>query len=225
MSTPASATTAVWDNAWGSAPGGGSTHLSRSGARIPVQDLVAEARTGSLEAFETLYRTHHPGIYAFIRSQVREAELAADLTQQTFVRAWEALPRLRASGAFRGWLHRIAANLVRDEAKSGRARLEVSVTALTVDEDDPPVEFVSAKTTETIAVENELRSEVRSALGRLSPEQRAVVVMHHLEGMSVTEIAWALGVPPGTVMSRLARARETLRQRLARYVEVDNEVP
>ncbi len=194
MLTPASATTAVWENAWGGAPEGVSTHFSRSGARIPVQDLVAEARTGSLEAFEALYRTHQAGIYAFIRSQVREAELASDLTQQTFVRAWEGLPRFRASGAFRGWLHRIAANLVRDEAKSGRARLEVSVSALTGDEDDPPIEFVSAKTTEMIAVENELRSQVRIALNRLSADQRAVVVMHHLEGMSVTEIARALDV-------------------------------
>ena len=192
MSTPTGAITVAWNHAWGGAAERRSTDLSRSGAHVPVQDLVAEARTGSLEAFETLYRTHQAGIYAFIRSQVREADLAADLTQQTFVRAWEALPRLRASGAFRGWLHRIAANLVRDEAKSGRARLEVSVSALTENEDDPPVEFVSAKTTEMIAVENELRSEVRAALNRLSPEQRAVVVMHHLEGMSVAEIAGRL---------------------------------
>src|SRR5512136_237393 len=93
--------------------------------RSQVQALVVRAQTGSLEAFEALYRAHQSGIYSFILSQVREAELAADLTQQAFVRAWEGLPRLREAGAFRGWLHQIAANLVRDEVKSGRARLEV----------------------------------------------------------------------------------------------------
>jgi len=189
-----------------------------------LHDLVAEAQTGSVEAFEALYRAHQSGIYTFIRSQVREAELAADLTQQTFVRAWEALPRLRALGAFRGWLHRIAANLVRDEVKSGRARLEVTVTSLAGDDDEAEIEFPAADTAETVVVANELRDQVRAALAHLPAEQRAAVVMHHLEGLSVTEIAHALGVRPGTVMSRLARAREALRRRLARYVEVEDDL-
>ncbi len=189
-----------------------------------VQELVARAQTGSLEAFEALYRAHQSGIYTFIRSQVREPELAADLTQQTFVRAWEGLARLREAGAFRGWLHQIAANLVRDEVKSGRARLEVTVSSLTAEEDDPEIEFPSAEEAETTALRNELRGHVRQALAQLPAEQRAVVVMHHLEDLPVAEIARALGVRPGTVMSRLARAREALRKRLARYVEVEDEV-
>jgi RNA polymerase sigma-70 factor (ECF subfamily) len=193
--------------------------------REEVQELVVRAREGDADAFEVLYRRHQAGIYTFVLSQVREAELAADLTQQTFVRAWEALPRLRKSGAFRGWLHRIAGNLVRDEVKSGRARLETTETELAAGDDGPGLEASagSAEGPEDAVLSGELRQQVWAALGELSVEQRAAVVMHHLEGMSVDEIAGAAGVRPGTVMSRLARAREALRKRLSGYVEASDD--
>jgi RNA polymerase sigma-70 factor (ECF subfamily) len=188
-----------------------------------LQSLVTEARAGDVGAFEALYRRHHMGIFTFVHSQIRDRELAADLTQQTFVRAWESLARLRQAGAFRGWLHRIAANLVRDEVKSGRARLEVSASSL--GDADPlvtaadPADDLSA---EALAAKD-LQRAVRDAIASLPAQQRAVVVMHHLEGAPVSEIAGALGVRPGTVMSRLARAREALRKQLAPYVEADDD--
>ena len=185
-----------------------------------LTDLVARARAGDVAAFEALYQGHQAGIYSYIRSQVREAELAADLTQQTFVRAWQSLKRLRAEGAFRGWLHRIAANLVRDEVKSGRARLEIAASAFP---DDLLVAPDPGPDPEETALGRELRAAVWAALDTLSPEHRAAVVMHHLEGMPVEEIARALRVRPGTVMSRLARARAALRVQLASYVEASDD--
>jgi RNA polymerase sigma-70 factor (ECF subfamily) len=184
-------------------------------------EAVRRAQSGSVEAFEDLYRAHQAGIYTFIRSQVREPELAADLAQQTFVRAWESLPRLREAGAFRGWLHRIAANLVRDEVKSGRARLEVVASVL---EDSDLAEMAGSDEDALVrtVVAAELKQQVQAALGALPAEQRQAVVMHHLEGMPVAEIAQAMGVRPGTVMSRLARAREALKSRLSRYVEAED---
>ena len=192
--------------------------------RDEVQELVVRARSGDEEAFGALYRQHQAGIYTFIRGQVREVELAADLTQDTFVRAWESLPRLRQDGAFRGWLYRIAANLVRDEVKSGRARLEVTESRLAgedgsrlpdpVGKDDVPEEMLAS---------GEIKEKVRRALDTLPAEQRAAVVMHHMEGMGMSEIAEAMGVRPGTVMSRLARAREALRKQLSSYVEGSDE--
>jgi RNA polymerase sigma-70 factor (ECF subfamily) len=184
-------------------------------------EAVRRAQSGSVEAFEDLYRAHQAGIYTFIRSQVREPELAADLAQQTFVRAWESLPRLREAGAFRGWLHRIAANLVRDEVKSGRARLEVVASVL----DDSDLAEMAGSDEDALVrtvVAAELKQQVQAALGALPAEQRQAVVMHHLEGMPVAEIAQAMGVRPGTVMSRLARAREALKSRLSRYVEAED---
>ena len=190
------------------------------GDESELADLVARARAGDVAAFEALYHGHQAGIYTYIRSQVREAELAADLTQQTFVRAWQSLKRLRAEGAFRGWLHRIAANLVRDEVKSGRARLEITASAFP---EDPLIAPDPGPDPEQIALDGELRTAVRAALDTLSPEQRAAVVMHHLEGMPVHEIARAQGVRPGTVMSRLARARAALRTQLSSYVEASDD--
>lgn len=193
--------------------------------RDEVRELAARARAGEVGAFEALYQMHQAGIYTFIRSQVREAELAADLTQDTFVRAWESLPRLREAGAFVGWLHRIAGNLVRDEVKSGRARLEVRESTLAGDGDGPAREMPTEEGSgpEGALLSGEMRQEVRRALEELPVEQRAVVVMHHMEGMGVNEIAKAMGVRPGTVMSRLARAREALRGKLSRYVEESDE--
>ncbi len=182
-----------------------------------MHDLVARARSGSLEAFGDLYQAHQAGIYTFIRGQVRDPELAADLTQQTFVRAWESLSRLREVAAFRGWLHRIAMNLIRDEAKSGRARLEVVESAL--EEYDLTEVAGDADPSADAVINRDLAAHVRQALVGLPEEQRQVVIMHHLEGLGVAEIARAQGVRPGTVMSRLSRAREALRKRLGRYVE------
>jgi RNA polymerase sigma-70 factor (ECF subfamily) len=178
-------------------------------------DLVARARAGDAGAFEALFRSLQAGIYSFIRGQVREAELAADLTQQTFVRAWESLPRLRQEGAFVGWLHRIASNLVRDEVKSGHARLEVAASDVL---GDPPGVDLAPGPEEQV-VSQGLRTAVWEALDGLPAEQRSAVIMHHMEGMSVTEIAQAMKCRPGTVMSRLARAREALRRKLSSYVE------
>jgi len=174
-----------------------------------------------MAAFEELYRSHQAGIFTFIRSQVRHREIAADLTQETFVRAWESLPRLRKPGAFRGWLHRIAANLVRDEVKSGRSRLEVTESTLLGDAETPRQDAPAPESDgpEQRLVNGELSRHVWSALEELSEEHRAAVVMHHMEGMSVEEIAQVMGVRPGTIMSRLSRAREALRHRLSRYVE------
>ncbi len=190
-----------------------------------LEDLVARAQSGEAAAFEELYDRHQAGIYTFLRSQVRDPELAADLTQDTFVRAWESLPRLRKAGAFLGWLHRIAVNLVRDQAKSGRARLETVEGAPENGEDGRIASQPGAEQDrpEERALSGEMRDEIWRALEMLSAEQRMVTVMHHMESMSVDEIARALGVRPGTVMSRLARARAALREQLSQYVEGTDE--
>jgi len=187
-----------------------------NGNGADLVSLVERARRGDINAFEALYRECQAGVYSFIRGQVGKADLAADLTQQTFIKAWESLPRLREAGAFLGWLHRIAANLVKDEVKSGHARLEVAASEMP---DNPIMIRSSSPGPEATLADEELRAAVWAALGELSAEQRATVVMHHMEGMSVAEIAQAAGVRPGTVMSRLARAREALRKRLSAFVE------
>jgi RNA polymerase sigma-70 factor (ECF subfamily) len=141
------------------------------------------------------------------------------------VRAWQSLRRLRQPRAFLGWLHRIAANLVRDQVKSGRARLEVLQSALAGDGDGPAPELTRRQGGQAWAgsASAEVKAAIWQALDELSADQRAAVVMHHMEEMSVSEIARVAGVRPGTIMSRLARAREALRKRLAPLVEAEDD--
>jgi len=180
-------------------------------ARPPDETaLVERARSGDAEAFGALYEQRRAQIYTFLRYLVRDREEAADLTQQVFVRAWDGLPRLRKPEVFGAWLHRIARNLARDRAKSARVRMEEPLP----DED----ETVGAGDAGSGLLEKEMRRQVRDAVAALPEIHRGAVVMHHVEGLSVNEIAQALGVSPGTVMSRLARAREALRERLGPYL-------
>lgn len=187
----------------------------------PDAALVEEAKRGDQRAFAVLYRRHQKPVYSLIRHLTGDEEVAADLTQDTFVRAWHALPRLRATQAFAGWLRIIATNLVRD--KSRRRRPESTITENT-SENGP--EFDVADEGPHLHDQYATRMQqqrIREAVLRLPEPQRAVIVMHHLEDIPVAEIAASLSIPLGTVLSRLARGREALRRRLGPYVEQERE--
>jgi RNA polymerase sigma-70 factor (ECF subfamily) len=177
--------------------------------------LVSRAREGDVEAFAGLFRATHRRIYNFIRSMVTNSEDAADLTQKTYVRAWGALRSLRSDEAFLVWLHRIALNVVRDSRKRIERPTE-SLDAPVGDEESPPALQIpdwSLGPGEMMLTTDTQRF-VRRAVERLPEIHRTVVTMHHLGGMEITAIAETLGISPGTVLSRLARAREALRRML-----------
>jgi RNA polymerase sigma-70 factor (ECF subfamily) len=178
---------------------------------IPDTELVERARSGDVRAFEELYRRHGARVYSLARRLTGSQDDAADVTQHTFVKAWGRLKSLRSPEAFAGWLHRIALNAVRDRAKRPQ---EVPIA--------DAAEASLGEATEDAADEasrGELRRKVEAAVQSLPEKHREVVVMHHVEGLDVMEVAEALGVPKGTVLSRLARARDTLRRKLSSYVE------
>lgn len=177
--------------------------------------LVLRAREGDVDAFGELFRVTHRRIYNFVRSMATNPEDAADLTQKTYVRAWGALKSLRSDGAFLVWLHRIALNVVRDSRK--RIERPTELLDATVDGEESPAALEipdwSLGPGEMVLSEDAQKF-VRRAVERLPEIHRTVVAMHHLEGMEVTVIAETLGISPGTVLSRLARAREALRRTL-----------
>ena len=180
---------------------------------------VAKAKAGDRAAFEQLYRATAKRIYNFIRAHVRNEDMAADLTQETYVRAWRSMRRLEADGAFPTWLHRIALNLVRDWSRKRR----IPETQPEITEEDD-VERLTAvpdwtQNPERVTLSLETEEMVREAISALPEGFRDVVVMHYLQGMPVQDISAVLEVPVGTVLSRLSRARENLRNRLKRYVE------
>jgi RNA polymerase sigma-70 factor (ECF subfamily) len=176
--------------------------------------VVKAAQAGDRGAYERLYRAHKDAVYSLAMHFLRDGDAAADVTQETFVRAWAQLPRLREASAFGGWVRTMAMNLVRDHYRRGRDS-EPLDEAMPVASGDAGPDEESLRRAQDRAV--------RDAVLGLPEHQRIPVVMHYLEGRPVAEVADILGVPRNTVISRLARGREALRRRLGPYIDQAGE--
>ncbi|MFP3905161.1 MAG: RNA polymerase sigma factor [Armatimonadota bacterium] len=177
--------------------------------------LVARAQNGDRKAFGRLFSQYVRLIYSIIRYMVRDEDVAEDLTQDVFVRAWDALPELDEPKAFGGWLRVIATNITRDYI---RAKKETE--PLEGDDEDPPRQWAADTPGPATQIDRQqMQQRVAEAILRLSEHQRTVVTMHHLEQKPVADIAQELDIPVGTVLSRLARGRDVLKRMLAPYVE------
>ncbi len=187
----------------------------------PQVEWVRRARAGDLDAFERLFSHYQRGIYNLIYQMVRSEQDAADLTQDVFVRVWKSLPRLEAVEAFPSWVYRIAGNLARNWIRDHtRVRTESLDQPIGNDEDRGPREIADSRPDPAGQLQTQSTQDaVRRAIMGLSEDHRTVVTLHHLEGLSVEEISGIMGCSVGTVKSRLSRAREHLRRKLAGYVE------
>jgi RNA polymerase sigma-70 factor (ECF subfamily) len=163
-------------------------------------ELVERARAGDREAFASLAAASVDRCYGLAYSILRDSHRAQDATQQALLGAWRDLPRLRDASRFDAWLHRLVVNACYLEARSER-RWSARVRMLPV---EPAVDADVARA--VVA-----RDELEGAFRGLTPEHRAVVVMHHQLGYPLTEIAAALGIPVGTARSRLHYAVRQLR--------------
>lgn len=175
---------------------------------------MAEAAAGSREAFDELVRRHQARIFNLARALVGEDAEAEDLAQDTFVRAWRAIRRFRGESAFRTWLYRVAINVIRSHL-AARSRKQIVWGWWRRDargEGTMPREAVDPADLEDDAMRREI---IDRALAALPADQRVAVTLRDVEGLDYREIAAALGVPIGTVMSRISRARGRLRPSLA----------
>ena len=188
---------------------------------LPVADWVRRAQEGDVRAFEQLFQQYHRGIYNTIYQMTRNEADAADLTQEVFVRAYRALPRLQTPEAFSSWLYRIAVNLSRNWLRDrGRVRIESLELPGDDGEEGNTREIADPTGDPSVLVQTQdLQERVQKAVAGLSPDHRTVVTLHHLQGMPVEEIARVMGCSIGTVKSRLSRARDHLKRKLAGYVE------
>ncbi len=182
--------------------------------------LVERSRQGDHGAFRQLFEAYSPFVYRLVYRMVGSPDDAADLTQDVFVRAYERLHTLKDGQAFHAWITRLAVNVTHDKARRKQ------LNTLSLDAPPPGCEEgsewqIAADTPDHDAgmLSAELAARVQQALLTLSPDHRAVVILHHLEGMAVEEIANTVGVPTGTVKSRLARARAELKRKLEGYFE------
>jgi RNA polymerase sigma-70 factor (ECF subfamily) len=185
--------------------------LPATGADPIESDLLAQARRGNAFAFEEIVRRHQQQVYRVALRIVRRHEVADDVAQEAFIRAYQSLDRFDLSRPFGPWIRRIAANLAVNHLRSPRARedeLQETAQGPTGGGSDPLGE----------AMAGEARDALDQALARLPAEQRAVFVLRAVEELTYAEIAEALGISEGTVMSRLFRAREKLRVALAAHL-------
>jgi RNA polymerase sigma-70 factor (ECF subfamily) len=185
-------------------------------------EAVRRAQAGDLKAFEELFSQYQRGIYNAIYQMVRSESDAADLTQDVFVRAYRALPRLQSPEAFPSWLYRIALNLSRNFIRdTTRVRTESLDRAYDEDEEGSGPREIADSSGDPggIAQTRDMQERVRRAVATLSPDHRLVITLHHLQDMPVEEIARVMNCSVGTVKSRLSRARDHLRRKLASLVE------
>jgi RNA polymerase sigma factor (sigma-70 family) len=174
--------------------------------------------------FEALVAAYERRIYNLLLRMVNDPEDAADLTQETFYRAFRAFHRFRGDSQPYTWLYRIAVNLANDHLEK-RARIrkrEVELAALEFTDDGEPTGWDPpdpAPTPEEHLLQQELIEKVRALIQQMPPDYREIILLREYEEMSYEEMAEALGITLEAVRSRLARARAWLRMRLAPYMQ------
>ncbi len=182
--------------------------MSGDGAGSGLRAAADGARAGDPEAFRALVDATHETVFRLAAALVQDRDEAADVTQETYVRAWGRIDELRDGGAALGWLCRIARNVAHDRRRSWWSRIRAPLDAL-AGEASPPEAAPDA----SVASAERARA-VRAALAGLPETHRVVLALREVEGLSYEELSEALGVPVGTVESRLHRARAALAKRL-----------
>ena len=180
------------------------TVVAERSVRSREESLVFRAARGDRDAFDALVPSRLDRCYRIAWSILQNEADAADATQEAFVSAWRTLPRLREVAAFDGWLNRIVANASYTVLRRRRRLREVQPAQIT---DDPEgnVEAPPDHVTESDSIVE--RDAVHRAFDQLRPAERQILVLHHVDGRPVAEIARSLGIPDGTVKSRLHAAR------------------
>ena len=186
----------------------------RPSAPVPADEvLVTRTLAGEREAFDQLVHRHHRALFNYVLRMIGSRDLAADLTQEVFLRAYQALDRFDPAYRFTTWIYRIASNRVIDHVRRRRAVL-VPIDGA-AEGARGPVLVANSPNPERHLLEHESASGVGRALADLPAHYRDLIVLRHFQHRSYEDIAQIKGSPLGTVKNRLFRAREALRRRLA----------
>ena len=182
--------------------------------------LVERVKLGDVKAFEMLVVKYQRRIERLIGRMVRDVDLVPDIAQETFIRAYRAMPQFRGESAFYTWLYRIAVNTAKKalmELKRDPVVTE-SARASARDEDDETSrvenELSDGETPDAVLASKQIAAAVNFAIEALSDELRQAITLREIEGLSYEEIAEMMNCPIGTVRSRIFRAREAIAQRL-----------
>lgn len=176
-------------------------------------ELVARAKQGDQDAFAQLVEANQNKIYTLAVRMTGNPEDGADMAQEAFLKAWRSLPSFQGDSSFSTWLYRLTSNLCIDFLRREK-RQKIAAPSVSLDDEDStvPMDVPDHRFSPEDELERkELRSAVGQALLKLSDEHRQVLVLRELDGLSYSEIANHLGLEEGTVKSRIARARLSLR--------------
>lgn len=184
-------------------------------------ELVQRTLRGETAAYNVLVHRYQRPVYSLIYRMIGNAEDAGDLVQETFLRAYGALASFRQDASFLTWLYKIASNLSIDQMRARRSKGALSLD-VELDEGREPSADRSASPEETV-VRGAVSEIVQKAVMNLPERYRTVVVMRHLHGMSIEEIAEITKLPSGTVKTHLFRAREMLRERLRPVLDMETD--
>ncbi len=182
-------------------------------------EFIERLKRGEAAAFEELVGERSGEIYGLLFRLTESSEEARDLTQETFLRAFQSIGRFRGEADLRTWIYRIAINQARNRWRWWRRRRRDATVSLesTYGQNDRTVASTLAEPSqnpeqETLAHEREVA--LRTALQKVGRAYRETVILRDIEGFTYEEIATTLGINVGTVKSRLARGRQELRQKL-----------
>lgn len=181
--------------------------------------LIERVKRGEQKAFELLVIKYQRKIERLIGRMVRDPDLIQDIAQETFIRAYRALPQFRGDSAFYTWLYRIAVNTAKKSLVELKRDPLVTESALTSPDSEDETsrvenELSDGETPDAVLASKEIAETVNAAIEALSDDLRQAITLREIEGLSYEEIAEVMNCPIGTVRSRIFRAREAIAERL-----------
>ncbi len=187
--------------------------------QAPDKKLVERVQKGDKGAFDLLVLKYQHKIVNLIMRYVRDPELALDIAQEAFIKAYRALPRFRGDSAFYTWMYRIAVNTAKNHLAAQRRRpMDVELDLQDPEQYDLHAKLKETDTPEGVALSNELQETVERAIAALPEDLRTAIILRELEGMSYEEIAETMECPVGTVRSRIFRARDAIGKKIGSLI-------
>ena len=184
--------------------------------------IVRKVLQGDVNAFEKLVTEYEKAVYAIAQRMTGNPEDAADMTQETFIKAYNSLSSFRGDSKFSVWLYRIANNVCLDFLRSKSRRPTVSLSTEDDDGEETQLDIADESQSPELLLESSLtRDAVRRGLDSLPPDYKQILLLREIQGLSYEEIAAALGIESGTVKSRIFRARK----RLCTFLIEDGNIP
>lgn len=186
--------------------------MSAANSETTDGELVARVLQGDKNAFRPIVERYQNRIFAMVVGMVRDEAEARDLVQNAFIKAYQSLDTFRLDSSFYTWLYRIAMNLAIDSCRKRRRRKTGSFDEAVAarDEDGEMLELHHTDGPAEALQRKELRQRIFAAMEELTEEQREVLLLREVEGLSYAEISESMGIPEGTVMSRLFYARKKM---------------